>query len=124
LEEERTAGELLTRTEFAQPALFAIEQALVRLWRHWGVHPVASIGHSVGEYVAAWMAGVMELDTALAVVAARGRVMQTASPGRMLAVPMSATNVESFLGDGVEIAAINAPNRCVLAGSPDAIEQC
>jgi phthiocerol/phenolphthiocerol synthesis type-I polyketide synthase E len=111
------AAELLARTDFAQPALFAIEYALARLWQSWGVEPRAMIGHSVGEYVAACLAGVFSLEDALRLVAARGRLVGALPGGVMLAVPLPPAEVEPLLGRGLELAAINAPARCVVAGA-------
>ena len=111
----------LRQTAFAQPALFAVEYAMAALWRHWGVEPSMLVGHSLGEYVAACLSGVMDLDTALALVAMRGHLMQSAPPGAMLAVALPRRKLEEFLCDGVEIAAINAPDRCVVSGTCGAI---
>jgi len=122
-EARRLAAAELTRTELAQPAIVAVEYALLQLWQHWGVRPVASIGHSLGEYLSAHLAGVMDLPTLLSVVAARARLMQAAAPGAMLAVPLAPERAEAFAaGTGLEVAAINAGDRCVLAGSATAIE--
>lgn len=120
--DEEEAAERLRQTAIAQPALFAVEYAMAALWRHWGVEPVALIGHSLGEYVAACLSGVMDLDTALALVAARGRLMQSAPSGAMLAVALPRGELQELLGDGLEIAAINAPDRCVVSGACDAID--
>lgn len=120
--DEEEAADRLRQTALAQPALFSVEYAMAALWRHWGVEPSVLIGHSLGEYVAACLSGVMDLDTALALVAARGRLMQSAPPGAMLAVALPARELEEFLRDGLEIAAINAPDRCVVSGTCDAIE--
>jgi len=120
--DEEEAADRLRQTALAQPALFAVEYAMAALWRHWGVEPSVLIGHSLGEYVAACLSGVMDLDTALALVAARGRLMQSAPPGAMLAVALPARELEEFLRDGLEVAAINAPDRCVVSGTCDAIE--
>ncbi|WP_051284232.1 type I polyketide synthase [Nisaea denitrificans] len=120
--DEEEAVDRLRQTAIAQPALFSVEYAMAALWRHWGVEPTALIGHSLGEYVAACLSGVMDLDTALALVAARGRLMQSAPSGAMLAVALSPRELDEFLGDGLEIAAINAPNRCVVSGTSDAID--
>src|SRR6185437_3682960 len=76
----------LRQTAITQPALFTIEYALARLWQSWGVEPAAMVGHSVGEFVAATLAGVFSLPAALRVVAARGRLMQRMTPGAMLAI--------------------------------------
>jgi acyl transferase domain-containing protein len=116
------AGRLLARTRIAQPVLFAVEYALARLWERWGIRPQAMIGHSVGEYVAACLAGVLSLDDALALVAARGRLMQEAPAGAMLAVPLPEAEVLSLLGSELSLATVNAPDRCVVAGPEPAVQ--
>lgn len=119
----RTNGPLSLRdTALAQPALFAVEYALACLWAEWGVRPAAIIGHSLGEYVAACLAGVFSLPDALWLVARRGALMQSAEPGAMLAVPLSETEVQELLTDGVALAACNAPGNSVVAGPHSAIE--
>jgi len=118
----RDAERLLNQTEITQPALFAIEYALAQQWRAWGVRPAAMIGHSVGEYVAACQAGVFSLADALQLIAARGRLMATTPPGGMLAVGAPEAQVAGWLGDGLELAAVNAPSQCVVAGGVEAIE--
>ena len=114
----------LGETRFAQPALFVSEYALAVYLGTVGVVPKAMLGHSIGEYVAAHLAGVMSLQDVLAVVAARGRLMQQMAPGRMAAVPLSAAELGRWLADavGVEIAAINAPTLCTVAGPTGAVE--
>ncbi|MFB2970446.1 beta-ketoacyl synthase N-terminal-like domain-containing protein [Aerosakkonema sp. BLCC-F183] len=113
---------LLQQTAIAQPALFAIEYALAKLWMSWGVHPQGAIGHSIGEYVAACLAGVFSLEEALSLVAVRGKLMQQMLPGSMLAVPLTAQQVQPLLDNELELAAINAPSLCVVSGATDAIE--
>jgi phthiocerol/phenolphthiocerol synthesis type-I polyketide synthase E len=113
------AAEALRDTKWAQPALFTIGYALSQLWISWGVQPAAMIGHSVGEYVAAVLAGVMNLEDALAIIARRGQLISALPRGSMLAVMADAASVEKFLTDSVSIAAVNAPGFCVLSG-PDA----
>lgn len=111
----------LTETRLTQPALFAVEYALASLWRHWGVVPTAMLGHSVGEYVAAHLAGVMSLPAALTVVASRGRLMQQQAPGGMATVHLAASDLGGWLGAGVEVAAVNAPGLCTVSGPSEAI---
>ena len=106
----------LRRTAIAQPALFAIEYAMASLWMGWGVKPQAMIGHSIGEYVAACIAGVMSLPDALAVVAARGRLMEAMAPGAMIAVSLSLADVAPILTGGLSVAALNAPRQTVVSG--------
>lgn len=111
----------LTETRFTQPVLFAVEYALARLWMHWGIVPNAMVGHSIGEYVAACLAGVLSLDDALALVAARGALIQSLPPGAMLALACSEETARSWLDDDLSLAAVNGPERCVLSGTPLAI---
>lgn len=109
----------INETRFAQPALFATEYALARLWMDWGMVPAALMGHSIGEYVAAHLSGVMSLRDALGLVAERGRLMQSMSPGAMAAVQCAVGELEEWLkvnAPAVEIAAINAPELCSIAG--------
>lgn len=115
------AAARLQQTAVAQPALFVTEYALARLWMSWGVRPAAMIGHSVGEYVAACLAGVMSLESALSVVAMRGRLMQEMPPGAMVAVPLDEAGAALLIGGDVSLAAVNAPGQVVLSGSVDAI---
>ena len=111
----------IDETRYAQPALFVIEYALAQLWLAWGVQPVALVGHSIGEYVAACLAGVFSLTDALALVAARGQMMQALAPGAMLAVSLAAEGVKPYLNDEIAVAAVNEADRTVVAGPPTAI---
>jgi phthiocerol/phenolphthiocerol synthesis type-I polyketide synthase E len=113
--------ETINETRFAQPALFSMEYALATLWMHWGVRPTVMIGHSIGEYVAAHIADVLSLGDALALVAARGRLMQAMPTGAMATVHLSAAELAPLLDGGVEIAAENAPGLCAIAGPVDAL---
>ena len=121
--EAADAAARLERTEITQPALFVVEHALARLWMSWGVHPKAMIGHSVGEYVAACLAGVFSLEDALDLVAERGRRMGEMEPGAMLAVSLSETEVLPLLGEELSLAAVNAPRRTVVSGPAAAVER-
>ncbi|MCJ8273790.1 MAG: acyltransferase domain-containing protein, partial [Psychrosphaera sp.] len=115
----------LVATELAQPALFVCEYALARLLMSWGVEPQVMIGHSLGEYVAACLAGVFSLDDALKLVAVRGRLMQSMAAGEMLGIALPLEKVDALLieldGNGPVIAAHNAPDQCVVSGSSDEI---
>ena len=115
------AARTLTQTRIAQPALFVVEYALARLWMSWGVEPQAMIGHSIGEYVAACLAGVFSLEDALALVAARGRLMQQQPPGTMLAVSLPASELRGLIDGPLSLAAINGPSLCVVSGPTDNI---
>ncbi|WP_413206151.1 beta-ketoacyl synthase N-terminal-like domain-containing protein [Rhodospirillum sp. A1_3_36] len=117
---EQAAGEL-TRTALAQPVLFAVEYALARLLMSWGITPAAMIGHSLGEYVAACLAEVFSLPDALTLITARGRLMQSMAPGVMLAVPLSEAALRPRLDAGIDLAAVNAPDLCVVAGTEEAL---
>ncbi len=114
---------LLKKTAIIQPALFVIEYALAQLWMSWGVQPKAMIGHSLGEYVAACLAGVFSLEEALVLVAARGRLMQSVPAGAMLAVPLSEDEIRPLLNIDTELAAVNMPTQCVVSGTTAAVEQ-
>ncbi len=113
----------LADTRVAQPVLFAVEFALTQLWRAWGVEPTEMLGHSLGEYVAATVAEVFSLEHALRAVCARARLMSELPGGRMLAVPLAEAELDALMEDGLEVAAINAPERCVVAGSAEAVER-
>ena len=112
-------AERLNRTELAQPAVFVIDYALAKLWMSWGIVPEAVIGHSLGEYAAACIAGILTLEDALALVADRARMIQELPGGAMLAVSADPEKVRPFLSPDLAIATVNAPNLCVVAG-PDA----
>ncbi len=120
----RVARLRLDRTRYLQPALFAVDYALARLLEARGVQPAALLGYSLGEYVAACLAGVFDLDEALVLVAERARWIDDLPPGAMLAVSLPETAVETRLaaGDGVYLAAVNAPEVCVVAGDVEAVE--
>jgi len=111
----------LQQTALTQPALFVVEYALAQLWSEWGIVPDAMIGHSLGEYVAACLAGVLSLEDALSVVAERGRLMQCAEPGAMLAVPLPEVALTAYLGDDLSLAAVNGPAACVASGTDEAV---
>lgn len=112
----------LAETRFAQPALFAVEYALAKLWLAWGVVPQAMIGHSIGEYVAACLAGVFSLEDALRLVAARGDLLQRLPRGAMLAVSLTPAEAGPLLSEEVSLAAVNSPSLCVLSGTIEAID--
>jgi amino acid adenylation domain-containing protein len=99
-----------------QPAIFVVEYALAQLWMSWGIEPAAMIGHSLGEYVAATLAGVLELEDALQLVAERAQGTERLEAGSMLAVPVAEGKISPYIKDRVSLAAVNAPELCVLAG--------
>ncbi|MBE9103361.1 beta-ketoacyl synthase N-terminal-like domain-containing protein, partial [Vacuolonema iberomarrocanum] len=128
------------QTAYTQPALFALEYAVAQLWRSWGVTPAVVLGHSIGEYVAACLAGVFSLEDALKLVAARGRLIQALpETGGMLAVMADEATIQPFLENyqkqvfkemgaiaqpsTIDIAALNSPENTVLSGSDEALEQ-
>ena len=113
-EEKDAAAERLNQTWLTQPALFSIEYALARWWMSLGVEPEAMVGHSIGEYVAACLAGVFSLEDALAIAAFRGRLMYDLPSGSMLAVPLADSDLH--LNGTLCLAAINNPGLCVVSG--------
>lgn len=113
----------LNETAIAQPALFVIAHALAKLWMKWGIHPQVMIGHSIGEYVAACLAGVFSLEDALKLVTTRGRVMQALPGGAMTAVQLSENELQPLLNEKLSIAAINTPGWCTISGTTEAVEE-
>lgn len=114
--------EQLKQTAITQPALFTLEYALAKLWMAWGVTPQAMIGHSIGEYVAACLAGVFSLEDALILVAGRGQMMQALPEGAMLSVALPEADIVPLLGNHLSLAVINGPSRCVVAGPHQAVD--
>jgi acyl transferase domain-containing protein/thioesterase domain-containing protein len=115
------AKQQLNQTWLTQPALFSVEYSLAQWWKSVGVTPKSMLGHSIGEYVAACIAGVFNLEDALAVTALRGRLMQDLPGGAMLAVPVSPD--EFAVPSGLCLAAVNSPDQCVVSGPFDLIDQ-
>ncbi len=113
--------EQIDDTAIAQPALFIIEYALARLWMRWGIQPRAMIGHSVGEFTAACLAGVFPPEDALRLVAARGSLMHDLPRGAMLSVRLGEDQIARFIDPNISLAAINSPSLTVVAGTDAAI---
>ncbi len=116
------SGEPIPRTADAQLALFVVEYSLARLWMSWGLGMTAALGHSLGEYVAATLAGVFTLEDALSILAERGRLLQALPPGAMLAVAMQADELQPRLSPELSLAAINESGSCVVSGLPEAVK--
>lgn len=114
---------MLSRTDYVQPAIFSVEYALAILLQSYGVAPDAVVGHSVGEYAAATVAGIFDLDTAIEVVAARANLMQASPVGAMTAVASAADAIAREIGEGLDIAAINDSNQCVISGEIERVEE-
>ena len=121
--ERDQAARKLDQTSITQPALFVVEYAMARLLMEWGVQPTALIGHSIGEYTAACLAGVFSLDDALKVVAERGRLIQSLPGGSMLAIQTGANQLRKMLGDKLALAAENGVGQCVVSGADEAISE-
>jgi phthiocerol/phenolphthiocerol synthesis type-I polyketide synthase E len=115
------SGADLQRTDRVQAALFAVEYALAELLGSYGVRPAVLAGHSIGEYVAATLAGVFDLPSAIKAVSTRARLMQSASPGVMVAVTLGPDAVAEYLAPELDIAVVNEPGTCVVAGPEDAV---
>ena len=119
---EAAAEAKLNETRVTQPALFVVEVGLARLWQQWGVRPGALIGHSIGELAAACVAGVMDWEAGLRLVAARGRLMQSVPRGAMLAVALPEAEVERWLaGRDLSLAALNGERQSVVSGPTEVI---
>jgi acyl transferase domain-containing protein len=121
-EPDDAAGELV-HTHLAQPALFAVEYALAQLLRSWGIEPRAMVGYSLGEYVAACLAGVFTLEDAVRLVAERARMISALPAGAMLAVPLSEREAQALTGEGISLSAVVGPEVSVLAGPVDAVAE-
>jgi acyl transferase domain-containing protein/acyl carrier protein len=123
-EEQRTkqAAEPMKQTSIGLPALFVVEYAMAKLWMSWGIEPQAMIGHSLGEYVAACLAGVFSLEDALALVDVRGKLFEQLPSGAMLSIPLPEREVRPLLNGQLSLAAINGPAQCVVSGPMRAIE--
>jgi myxalamid-type polyketide synthase MxaB len=116
------AESLLGQTRYTQPAVFVTSYATATLLRAWGISPRALVGHSIGEYVAACLAGVFTLPDCLKVISARGRLMQSAPKGAMLAVSASSEVVRRLLPPAIDVAAINGANQCVVSGTEEDVD--
>jgi acyl transferase domain-containing protein len=117
------ATEQLEHAAIFQSSLFAVDYALAKVWMEWGIRPHAMMGHSTGEYVAACLAGVFSLEDGLRLIAKRGQLMEQTPEGAMLAVPLSESDLEPLLGDGLSLAAVNGPSLCVVSGTLEAVHQ-
>src|SRR5690606_31533168 len=109
-------------TEYCQPILFSVEYALARLWMSWGVEPSGMIGHSLGDYVAACLAGVFSLEDALRIVIARGRLVKSPGEGRMLGVAMAIEDLEPQIPAALDLAAVTSPHNCTVVGPKADVE--
>ena len=115
---------VLKETQVAQPAAFILDWALARMWMNWGVRPSAVLGYSVGEYVAAALAGVVEMKDSITMLTRRAQwIDQLAEPGVMLAVAAGEADLSPRLGDGVWLAAINSPQATVVGGRTESIDR-
>ncbi len=121
--ESSQATEQLAQVEWMQPSVFAIEYALAKLLMAWGITPQAMIGHSLGEYTAACLAGVFTMEEALTLVVKRSQLMKTVPPGAMLVVPLPETEMGPYLSDTVSLATVNSSRSSVVSGTPEAISQ-
>lgn len=122
-EQPDEATQKLNQTCLAHPAIFVTEYALSQLWQSWGICPSAAIGYSIGEYVAATLAGVLSVEDALTLVAKRAQLIESLPGGAMLAVPLSEPEVRPLLNEKLSLSAINGPSLCVIAGATDAVDE-
>jgi acyl transferase domain-containing protein/thioesterase domain-containing protein len=122
-EKEKYAAEQLKKTQFTQPVLFIIEYALAKLFMSWGIKPSAVMGHSIGEYMAGYIAGVFSLHDALILSANRGKLIGQLETGTMLAVALPENEVVPLLGKDVFLSAVNSPKWCVISGTHNAVQK-
>jgi amino acid adenylation domain-containing protein len=115
------AEQKLRNTGYSQPALFSIGYALGKLWMSWGIFPTAFVGHSIGEFVSAYFAGIFSLEDALKLIATRGRMMADMPEGSMLSVRVPVEEIKPYLSVDIALAAANSPQLCVVAGTDEAI---
>ncbi len=120
-EDEENATQQLKKPSLCLPAIFITEYALAKLWMSWGIEPQAMIGHSLGEYVAACLAGVFSMDDALALVTLRGRLVEQLAGGIMLSVMIAEQEIAELLNENLSLASVNGPHQCVISGPTDAI---
>ncbi|GIX23375.1 MAG: hypothetical protein KatS3mg122_0606 [Caldimonas sp.] len=120
--QEEEAARRIERPSLALPLLLTTQYALAKLWMSWGLMPTAMIGHSMGEYTAAHLAGVFSLEDALTLVELRGRLFETLPEGGMLSVPLPEAEVQARIGPQLSIAAVNGPSLTVVSGPVHAIE--
>ena len=120
---ESNSTTALNQTHLTQPAIFVIEYALAKLWQSCAIHPNAMVGYSIGEYVAATLAGVLSLEEALTLVAKRAAMIAQLPAGAMLAVPLSEEAVQPLLNGQLSLSAVNGAAQCVVAGEIEAIDQ-
>jgi len=122
-EDNEKNAEFLKQTWLTQPVLFILEYSLAQLWIDWGIEPAAMIGHSIGEFAAACIAGCMSLEDALELVAIRGRLMHQQEHGTMLSVEISESELEGILNENISLAAVNSPKHCVVSGKTEAVKK-
>ncbi|QDS96167.1 Polyketide synthase PksJ [Roseimaritima multifibrata] len=121
-DQHESATALLRETQFTQPALFAVGYSLAQTWMNWGIRPTAMMGHSIGEFAAACVAGVFSLEDAVRLIAKRGEMMQRLPGGSMLSVRLPGHTVEPMLSGDLAIASYNGPSLCVVAGPDDQVQ--
>lgn len=117
-----TAEKDINNTKYTQPALFVVEYALAKLWISWGIEPSVLCGHSIGEYVAAHLAGVFSLNDALKLIATRGKLVSELPAGSMLSIRSNVQDIKKILPENLSVAAVNSDSLCVVAGTDQAIE--
>ncbi len=121
--EKEAMDQLLKNTALAQPAIFSVEYALVQQWKHWGINPACLVGHSIGEFAAATVAGVFTLCDVIKLICLRGKLMTQLPRGSMISVNTSVDKIAPFLSAETDLAAVNSATSCVIAGPHEAIDE-